>query len=542
MRGFYSIQLDFTDSVLLRLPINTVTAFVCAFSDSIIESGQMMDFVRDWRLVVAPVLGVALMLVGVVGCDSGQEIVEPTATMVPDTPAAVVEPTATEVVEPEPTVAVVEPTATRVPSTATPVPPTATVEAEAEVTAEVDPYVSSLTDRVYELTIMLAEELSPRQSATEEELEAAMYLLAEMKDLGYEVEIQDFEVTEAGASGSLEVLPGSDGSEPSVTFSRRDGDTHRIFFLPFEPIKIGQTRGEMVFAGLGDDDDFEGVDVDGKIVMLKRGTLSFEEKETNAAERGAIAVVVFNYQPRFYFGGRLDQEPDILAGGIPQEDGERLQRALDDGNDVNAEILVYPTGNGPSRNVIAELNNDIAGDRVVVIGAHYDTTPWSVGANDNGSGVATALIVAEELADDELPFDVRFVFFGSEETGLHGSNHYAGELSQAEVDRIEVMINLDVVATGDLKVFGDFFTIVNARDVAEKYGIGLTVTEPFQGASSDYAGFDERGVPYVMFYADNLDYINHPSDTVEHVEAEPLGGTVVTVLGLIEALADSIEE
>ena len=45
-----------------------------------------------------------------------------------------------------------------------------------------------------------------------------------------------------------------------------------------------------------------------------------------------------------------------------------------------------------------------------------------------------------------------------------------------------------------------------------------------------------------MFYADELDYINHPSDTVEHVEAEPLGGTVVTVLGLIEALADSIEE
>ncbi|MXZ03313.1 MAG: hypothetical protein F4Y88_06480 [Chloroflexi bacterium] len=107
-----------------------------------------MDFVRDWRLAVAPVLGVALVLVGVVGCDSGQEVVEPTATMVPDTPTAVVEPTATEVVEPEPTVAVVEPTATSVPSTATPAPPTATVEAEAEVTAEVDPYVSSLTDRV----------------------------------------------------------------------------------------------------------------------------------------------------------------------------------------------------------------------------------------------------------------------------------------------------------------------------------------------------------------------------------------------------------
>ena len=502
----------------------------------------MMDFVRDWRLVVAPVLGVALVLVGVVGCDSGQEIVEPTATMVPVPPTAVVEPTAMEVVEPEPTVAIVEPTATSFPSTATPVPPTATVEVEAEVTAEVDPYVSSLTDRVYELTIMLAEELSPRQSATEEELEAAMYLLAEMEELGYEVEIQDFEVTEANAAGSIEVLDSGDGSGPSVKFSRSDGATARIFYLPFEPVMTGRVTGELVYVGIGDDADYEGVDVEGKIALVRRGTLTFEEKETNAAERGAVGVVVFNNEPRFYFGGRLEQEPDVFVGGIPREDGERLRDALDDGKELNMELLVYPYGDGPSRNVIAELNNDIVGDQVVVIGAHYDTTPWSVGANDNGSGVATALIVAEELADDEMPFDVRFIFFGSEETGLHGSNYYAGELSQAEVDRIEVMINLDVVATGDLKIFGDFFTMAYARDVAEKYGVGLTVTEPFQGASSDYAGFDERGVPYVMFYADNLDYINHPSDTVEHVEAEPLGGTVVTVLGLIEALADSIEE
>ena len=105
--------------------------------------------------------------------------------------------------------------------------------------------MSSLTDRVYELTIMLAEELSPRQSATEEELRGAMFLSDEMTDLGYVVEIQDFEVSEAAPSGSLEVLPGTDGNEPSVTFSRRGGETHRIFFLPFEPLKVGQTQGEL---------------------------------------------------------------------------------------------------------------------------------------------------------------------------------------------------------------------------------------------------------------------------------------------------------
>ena len=508
----------------------------------------MMEFVRDWRLVAAPVLGAALMLVGVVGCEAGEEVVEPTveaaatATIVPDTPTAVVEPTATAFAAPEPTATTVATAVPTAPPTATSVPPTETVEAGTEVAVEIDPYLASLMDRAYELTIMLAEELSPRQSATEEELGAAMYLLAEMEELGYEVEIQDFEVTEANAAGSIEVLGSVDGSGPNVKFSRPDGDTARIFFVPFEPVMTGESEGELVYVGLGDDADYESVDVEGKIALIARGNLTFEEKETNAAERGAIGAVVFNNQPRYYFGGRLEEEPDVFVGGIPREDGVMLRDALEDGEDVVVELLVYPDGDGPSRNVIAELNNDIDGDKVLVIGAHFDTTPWSPGANDNGSGVASAMIVAEELADDELPFDLRFVFFGSEETGLHGSNYYAGELSQAEVDRIVAMVNLDVVATGDLEVFGDEELTGYAVEVAGEYGVEVALAEPFEWGASDYLGFDERGVPFIMFYADELDYINHPSDTVEHVEAEPLGGTVATVLGLVQELADSIEE
>ena len=491
-----------------------------------------MEFVRDWRSVAASVVGAAFVLVGIVGCDAGEDVVE----SAPEALAtATVRPTAT-------VVAVVEPTATMVPATPTAevVEPTTTVGLESGAYGDLD--LASLTDRVYELTIMLADELSPRQSATEEELEAAMYLVGEMKELGYEVQIQDFEVTEAGPSGSIEVMASLDGGEPAVMFSRRDGDTSRIFFWPFEPVKTGEIEGELVYVGLGDDADYAGVDVEGKIALIARGNLTFEAKETNAAERGAVGAVVFNNQSRYYFGGRLEEEPDVLVGGIPRDDGVTLRDALEDGEDIVVELLVYPDGNGPSRNVIAELNNDIVDDQVLVIGAHFDTTPWSAGANDNGSGVASAMIVAEELVDYDLPFDVRFIFFGSEETGLHGSNYYAGGLSQAEVDRIVGMINLDVVATGDLEVFGDEMLTEYASGAAEAIGVDLEVVGPLEGGASDHVGFDERGVPFVMFYADELAYINHPSDTVEHVEAEPLGGTVVTVLGLVERLADSIEE
>ena len=455
-----------------------------------------------------------------------------TATVVVPTSAA----TATVVVPTSAATATVVVVPTVVPTVATLA--TSSVVAESSLVDAED--VASLSARAYDLTIMLAEDVSPRQSATEEELRGAMFLLEEMTELGYVVEIQDFEVWDISPSGSLEVLPLSDGGEPSVSFSRRDGDTPRIFFLPFEPLKSGQIRGEMVFAGFGDDDDFEGIDVEGKIVVMERGALLFEDKETNAADRGAIGLVVFNNEPPFYFGGRLAQEPEIFAGGVPLDDGMILREALEDGKSVSAEILVYPNGDGRSRNVIAELNNDISGDQVVVIGAHYDTTPWTQGANDNGSGVATALIVAEELSDIELPFDVRFVFFGSEETGLHGSFYYANDLLASEVARIEAMINLDVVATGELHAFGDDLLTEYADGVGEVLDVDLKITEPFDWGASDYLGFDERDVPYLMLYADDLRYINHPSDTIEHVDAAALGGTVAIVLGVIERMADGI--
>ncbi len=400
--------------------------------------------------------------------------------------------------------------------------------------------VDTLSERTYDLTIMLAEELSPRQSATEEELQAAMFLMEELEALGYATELQDFEVTEVGPAGSIEVLPNDDEFEARLQFSRPDGDTPRISFLPFDPVKTGSVQGELVYVGLGDHSDYEGIDAEGKIALASRGTLTFEDKESNAAENGAVGIVVFNNE-QFYFGGLLSEEPDVLAGGIPLLDGLLLVDALDNGDVVNVELLAYPDGDGPSRNVIAELNNDIVGDEVLIIGAHYDTTPWSAGANDNGSGVASALIVAEELADDVLPFDLRFVFFGSEETGLHGSHHYAWGLSVDEVVRIAGMINLDVVATGDLLVFGDSTLTSYAEMAADTYQVDIEATMPFEWGASDYAAFHERGIPYIMFYADELDYINHPSDTVEHVEPEPLGGTVATVLGIVELLAQSIK-
>ena len=85
---------------------------------------------------------------------------------------------------------------------------------------------------------------------------------------------------------------------------------------------------------------------------------------------------------------------------------------------------------------------------MVVLGAHYDTVPEVAGVNDNGSGTAIVLSLAEALAGKSLPFDVKIIDSGSEELGLLGSRHYIESLTQAELKRTKGMLNFGAVGTG----------------------------------------------------------------------------------------------
>ena len=100
----------------------------------------------------------------------------------------------------------------------------------------------------------------------------------------------------------------------------------------------------------------------------------------------------------------------------------------------------------PSQNVIAQKPG--ASDAVVVLGGHFDSVPGLSGANDNASGIAVLLAIAELLADVDLPYTLRIVPFGSEELGLVGSGFYAQELGSAELENTKLMLNFDALSTG----------------------------------------------------------------------------------------------
>jgi hypothetical protein len=86
---------------------------------------------------------------------------------------------------------------------------------------------------------------------------------------------------------------------------------------------------------------------------------------------------------------------------------------------------------GVGINVIATLEGAKAPEELVVIGAHYDSTPGCSGADDNASGVAGALEAARVLA--MAPHDRTLVIglWDDEESGLRGSGWWAGRQAHA---------------------------------------------------------------------------------------------------------------
>jgi len=150
-----------------------------------------------------------------------------------------------------------------------------------------------------------------------------------------------------------------------------------------------------------------------------------------------------------------------------------------------------------TRNVIAERPGPPA-RRVAMLGAHLDSVREGPGLNDNGSGVAAALALAERLRDRR---GLRFGFWGAEELGLYGSRHYVDSLSAAERRRIAGYINLDMVGSPNPVRY--VYGAGSVREALEQAlrGRKLAFDETDVGGSSDHAPFEDAGIPVGGLYS-----------------------------------------
>ncbi len=179
---------------------------------------------------------------------------------------------------------------------------------------------------------------------------------------------------------------------------------------------------------------------------------------------------------------------------------------------------------GTSRNVIASDPSEDPDAPLVVIGGHYDSVPRGPGANDNGSGTATVLEVARELAAHPIPgVAVRYVAFGAEEVGLFGSRVYATSLSEPDRGRLQVAMSLDMLAVGDQPAFdGSDRWVTDALALAQSQGYDPVRLPASYHHMSDHGPFLDAELPAVMFHWLDDPCWHEPCDLAGRVQPEAM--------------------
>jgi Zn-dependent M28 family amino/carboxypeptidase len=336
-----------------------------------------------------------------------------------------------------------------------------------------------------------------RASGTPGYTASADYVDGQLEGAGYKVTRQEFDY-ELFIENSDPVLDPTDPDLPAYTpdedFATMDYSGSGDVTAPLQAV------GGIVIPSSGgatsgcSEEDFAGFEP-GNIALIQRGTCDFRVKAENAEAADAAGVVIFNE-------GNEDPDDDrlgLLLGtldppevGIPVvgttfAEGEELYNLLQEGP-VSLRLAVHATvETRTTENVIADTPTGRA-DRTVVVGSHLDSVPEGPAINDNGSGSATDLEVALQMArlDIQPRNRVRFAFWGAEESGLVGAQYYVDSLRKREIKDIAVNLNFDMVGSPN------YVRFVYDGDASDTDSLGSTGSGVVEDVFTDY--FDSQGL------------------------------------------------
>jgi Zn-dependent M28 family amino/carboxypeptidase len=327
------------------------------------------------------------------------------------------------------------------------------------------------------------------------------YVVETLEEVGYRVTVQPFEF-EAFINLSPTVLeqvaPPPVGPIPTSILSYSGSGDVTATVTALLTSAADATPG-------CDASDFAGFTA-GAIALIDRGACTFALKATNAYNAGASAVVISNNQPGTINGTLGDDFTlDLPVTSVTQDVG--AQFAATPGLVLRVRTDTF-RGIATSSNVLAETTS---GDRsnVIMVGAHLDSVNQGPGIQDNGSGSAAVLETAVQMARVVPRNQVRFAWWGAEEFGLVGSDHYVYSLSDEERGVIALYLNFDMIASPNYVHFvydgdGSSFSLpgpdgsaaIERRFQSFYEARGLS-HEPTQiSFRSDYAAFFDAGIPF----------------------------------------------
>lgn len=273
------------------------------------------------------------------------------------------------------------------------------------------------------------------------------YLAGVLRDRGFEVSTPEFEWLKMGDPGKPTLQIGG-RSYPVTQASPLAGTPRGGISGP--SLRPGEPAG-CEAADYGD--------VRGALAIVDDTGCSVVVKQNAAVAKGAVGLLVVSaggtkglFEPGYY------QKLTLPVAVIDRTTDAALRRtsaAVRLTLDAQASVA-------RSRNVIAQTTTGDTGN-VVMAGANLDSAPRSPGINDNGTGVAALLSIAQALGS--APADgnaVRFAFWGSESLGAAGK--YVSGLDAGQLDDIAAYLDADMLGSQNAGFFtydGDQSAAVN---------------------------------------------------------------------------------
>jgi len=212
------------------------------------------------------------------------------------------------------------------------------------------------------------------------------------------------------------------------------------------------------------------------------------------------------------------------------------------------------------QNVVATLNGtDNSSDAVFIICAHYDTitSPYllptkdqSVGANDNGGGVASIMTIAKLFSESSFNNTIKFIAFSGEEVGCFGSLYYAKEAYEND-ENIVAVLNLDTIGTATTGKEGNNFKLwVPERsrwiydfvgEICKKYQEFFDLQAHFYPTfGCDHGSFIKYGYDGVLFSEyEYSKYFHSAEDTIDKINFTYLEKVTKCVLATLYELENN---
>jgi hypothetical protein len=432
---------------------------------------------------------------------------------------------------------------------------------------------------------LASDSMKGRYPGTTESKKSAQYIRDHFKKAGlqlmYDSGYQYFDMTSNMIAGKKNMLMIDNKNysygKDFVTYSFSSNDT---------------LDAPVVFAGYGFDikkdtlvwQDYNGVDIKNKWVMILTGDpgsdssrnpwrrYSFDRNKVVTAHDLGAAGVIFVMSAKNYPGDKLEGDlidlgfynVDIPAIRITRKLADRLLKSknttiekleseLRKTNKPNSFILDKNLmactdlirSKVSTRNVVAMLpgSDSILKNEYIVVGAHYDHLGFIEvnhnlythskkeihnGADDNASGTAGLIELAEVLASNRNPLkrSIIFVAFDAEEEGLLGSKYFISQL-KSDKSKIKLMINFDMIGrmNTEQKVlivngngsFKESDSILNIY--ANSSGMRVRFS-PGNFSGSDQFSFYNEKIPVLFFFTGVHDDYHQPTDDADKINSE----------------------